>query len=120
MINPEEELVKNIYINLRDPGAKLRQLDGIKSKPTMTLSEKTDCLQFRTQAAAFESSSTGNKPVTVKEAAGYKFKKTFRKPKEKFSGSEGNGHLCNRCDGRPHSRKLCVQDTGFEKEIKRV
>ena len=57
--NPEEELVKIKFISgLRDPEAKLRLLDGIKTKPTMSLSEMTENLQFRSQAMAFASSST--------------------------------------------------------------
>ena len=59
--NPEEELVQIKFISgLRDPEAKLRLLDGVKTKPTMSLSEMTESLQFRSQAMAFASSSTGN------------------------------------------------------------
>ena len=92
---------------LRDPEAKLRLLDGIKNKPTMSLSEMTENLQFRSQAMAFASSSTGNRPFVIKEEVGYNFKKTFRKPSEKFTGNKGNGDLCNRCGGKPHSSKPC-------------
>ena len=57
--NPEEVLVKLKFISgLRDPEAKLRLLDGIKTKPTMSLSEMTERLQFRSQAMTFARSST--------------------------------------------------------------
>ena len=92
---------------LRDPEAKLRLLDGIKTKPTMSLSEMTESLQFRSQAMAFASSSKGNRPFVIKEEVGYNFKNTFRKPSEKFTGNKGNGNLCNRCGGKPHSSKPC-------------
>ena len=76
--NPEEELVKIKFISgLRDPEAKLRLLDGIKAKPAMSVTEMTESLQFRSQAMAFASSSSGNKPFTVKEEVGFNFKKTF-------------------------------------------
>ena len=39
---------------------------------------------------------------------GYNFKKTFRKPSEKFTGIKGNGNLCNRYGGKPHSSKPCL------------
>ena len=38
---------------------------------------------------------------------GSNFKKTFRKPIEKFTGNKGDGNLCNRCGGKPHSSKPC-------------
>ena len=64
--NPEEELVKIKFISgLRDPEAKLRLLDGIKAKPTMSIPEMNKSLQFRSQENAFASSSSGNKPFTV-------------------------------------------------------
>ena len=53
----------------------------------------------------FASSSTGNRPCVIKEEVGYNFKKTFRKPSEKFTGNKGNGNLCNRCGGKPQSSK---------------
>ena len=96
-----------IISGLRDPEAKLRLLDGIKTKPTMSLSEMTESLQFRSKAMAFASSSTGIRPFVIKEEVGYNFKKTFRKPSEKFTGNKGNGNLCNRCGGKPHSSKPC-------------
>ena len=106
--NPEEELVKIKFISdLRDPEAKLRLLDGIKTKPTMSLSEMTERLQFRSQAMAFANSSTSNRPFVIKEEGGYNFKKTFQKLSEKFTGNKGNGNLCNRCEGKPHSSKPC-------------
>ena len=61
----------------------------------MTLSEMTENLQSRSQAKAFESPSTGVKPVKVKEEEGRNFKKSFRKPSEKLTGSKANGNLCN-------------------------
>ena len=106
--NPEEELVKIKYFSgLRDPEAKLRLLDGIKTKPTMSLSEMTESLQFRSQAMALASSSTGNRPFVLEEEVRYNFKKTFRKPSEKFTGDKGNSNLCNRCGVKPHSSKPC-------------
>ena len=46
--NPEEELVKIKFISgLRDPEAKLSLLDGIKAKPTTSITEMTENLQFR-------------------------------------------------------------------------
>ena len=93
--------------SFRDPEAKLRLLDGIKTKPTMSLSEMSESLQFRSQAMVFASSSTGNRPFVIKEEVGYNFKKTFRKPSEKFTGKKGNVNLCNRCGGKPHSSKPC-------------
>ena len=43
--NPEEELVKIKFISgLRDPEAKLGLLDGIKTKPTMSLAEMSESL----------------------------------------------------------------------------
>ena len=106
--SPEEELVKKKFISgLRDPEAKLGLLDGIKTKPTMSLSEMTESFQFRSQAMAFASSSTGNRPFVKKEEVGYNFKKTFRKPSEKFTGIKGNGNMRNRCGGKPHSSKPC-------------
>ena len=106
--NREEELVKIKFISgLRDPEAKLRLLDGIKTKPTMSLSRMTESLQFRSQAMGFASSSTGNRPFVIKEEVVYNFKKNFRKPSEKFTGNKGNGNLCNRCGGKPHSSKPC-------------
>ena len=85
----------------------MRLLDGIKTKPTMSLSEMTESLQFRSQAMAFASSSTGNRPFVINEEVGYNFKKTSRKPNEKFLGNKGNSYLCNRCGGKPHSSKPC-------------
>ena len=106
--NPEYELVKTKFISgMRDPEAKLKLLDGIKTKPTMSLSEMTESLQFRSQAMAFASSSTGNRPFVIKEEVGYNLKKTYRKPSEKFPGNKGNGNLCNRCGGKRHSSKPC-------------
>ena len=71
----------------------------------MSLSETAESLQFRSHAMAFASSSTGNKPFVLKEEVGYNFKKTFRKPTEKFIGNKGNGNLCNRFGGKPHISK---------------
>ena len=56
---------------------------------------------------AFASSSTGNRPFVIKEKVRYNFKKSFRKPSEKFTGKIGNGILCYRYGGKPHSSKPC-------------
>ena len=78
---PEKKLVKIKFISgLRDPEAKLRLLDGIKAKPTMSITEMTKNLTFGSQEMAFASSSSGKKPFTVKEEVGFNFKKTFLKP----------------------------------------
>ena len=117
--NPQEELVKITFLSgLRDSGAKLRLLDGIKAKPTMIRSEVTESLQFRREATLFACSSTGNKPDMVKEEVGYNFKKTLRKQSYKFTGSKGNGYLCNRCGGKPHSSKPCptLNKKGYTRE----
>ena len=83
--NPEEEKVKIKFISgLRDPEAKRRLLDGIKEKSAMSVTAMTESLQFRSQAMTFASSSSGNKPFTVKEQVGYNFKKTSRKPNKKL------------------------------------
>ena len=105
--NPEEELVKIKFISgLRDPEAKLRLLDGIKSKPAMPVIEMTESLQLRSQAMAFASSSSGNKPLNVKEEVVFNFKKTFRKPNEKITADKSN-KMCTRCGGKPHSSRPC-------------
>ena len=105
--NPEEELVKIKFISgLRDSEAKLRLLDGIKAKPAMSVTEMTESLQFRSQAMAFASSSSGNKPFNVKEEVGFNFKKTFRKPNEKITANKNN-NMCTRCGGKPHSSRTC-------------
>ena len=101
-------MVKIKFISgFRDPEAKLRLLDGIKTKPTTSLSEMTESLQCRSQSMAFPSSSTGNRPFVKKEEVGYNFKKTFRKPSEKFNGNKSNGNLCNGCGDKPHNSKPC-------------
>ena len=72
--NPKEELVKIKFISgLRDPEAKLRLLDGINAKPAMSVTEMTESLQFRSQAMALASSSSGNKPFNVKMEVGFNF-----------------------------------------------
>ena len=81
---------------MRDPEAKLRQLDGIKANPTMSITEKTESVQFRSQAMAFASSSSGNKPFTVKEEIWFNFKKTFRNPNEKCTANKSK-NMCTRC-----------------------
>ena len=117
--NPEEELVKIKFISgLRDPEAKLRLPNGIKAKPAMSVTEVTESLQFRSHAMAFASSSSGNKPFTVKEEVGFNFKKTFRKPSEKFTANKSN--MCSRCGGKPHSTKPCfstINRITFAKKI---
>ena len=83
--NPEEDLVKIKFISgLRDPEAKLRLLDGIKAKPAMSVTEMTESLQFRSQAMAFASSSSSNKPFYVKEETGLNFKKPFENKMRKL------------------------------------
>ena len=105
--NFEEELVKIKFISgLRDPEAKLRLLDGIKAKTAMSATEMTESLQFRNQAMAFASSSSGNKHFTVKEEVGFNFKKTFRKPNEKITANKCN-NMCTRCGGKPYSSRPC-------------
>ena len=66
----------------------------------------TESLQFRSQAVAFASSSSGNKPFTVKEEVGFKFKKTFQKPNEKIAANKSN-NMCTGCGGKPHSSRPC-------------
>ena len=89
--NPEEELVKIKFISdLREPEAKPRLIDGINAKPAMSVTEMTESLQFRSQAMAFASSSLGNKSFSVKEEVEYNFRKTFRKPSEKFMANRSN------------------------------
>ena len=73
----------------------------------MSLSRMTENTQFRSQARASATFSTGNRPFVVKEEVGYNFKKTFRKPTEKFTVNKGIGYLCNRCRGKPHNSKPC-------------
>ena len=90
---------RKLISGLRDPEAKLRPVDGIKTKPTMTLSEMTESLQFRSQAMAFASSSTEYMLVTKKKKVGYNFKKSSKE----FTVNKSNGYLCYRCGGRPHS-----------------
>ena len=107
MTNPEEELVKLKFISsLRVLEINLRLLDGIKAKPTLTRSKRTES-KVQQSSNGFSGSSTGNKPVIVKEEMRYHFKKTFKKLTEKFTGEKGNGHLCNRCGGKPHNSKPC-------------
>ena len=72
----------------------------------MSVTEMTESLQFRSQAMAFASSSSGNKPFTVKEEVGFNFKKTFRKPNEKITANR-NSNMCTRCGGKPHSSRPC-------------
>ena len=69
----------------------------------MSVTEMTESLHFRSRAMAFASSSSGNKPLTVKEE-GFIFKKTFRKPNEKFTAKS---NICTRCGGKPHSNRSC-------------
>ena len=91
---------------MSDPEAKLRLLDGMKAKPAMAITEMTESVQFRSQAMAFASSSSGNKPITVKEEVGFKLKKTFRKPNEKITANKSN-NMCTRCGGKPQSSRPC-------------
>ena len=96
-----EEIVRIKFISgLKDPEARLGLLDGIKTKPTMTFSELTNILHFRSQALVFTSSSTGNKTSYSEEVSGKQF--------QKFNGSKGSGHMCNKCGGKLHSSKPCL------------
>ena len=70
----------------------------------MSVTEVTESLQFRSHAMAFASSS-GNKPFTVKEEVGFNFKKTFRKPSERFTANKSN--ICSRCGGNLNSSRPC-------------
>ena len=74
--NPEEELVKRKYISgFRDSEVKLRRLlDCIVAKPTMYITEMTECLKSKSQKMAFASSSSGNRPFTVKKEVAFNFK----------------------------------------------
>ena len=52
--NPEKEVVKIKFISdLRYPEAKFRLLDGIKAKPTMSITEMTKSLQFKKSSNGF-------------------------------------------------------------------
>ena len=107
MANPEEKLVKIKFISdLRDPEAKLRLLDDIKAKSTMSITEMTESVQFRNMPMVFASSSSGNKPFTVKEEVGFNFKRTFRKPNGKLTAKKSN-NMCTSCGGKPNSRRPC-------------
>ena len=65
--SPEDELLKmKCVLGLRDPEAKFKLLDGVKAKPTMSITEMSQSLQLRCQAMAFASSSSVNKFFTVK------------------------------------------------------
>ena len=98
-------MVKIKFIpGLRDPEAELP--DGIKAKPAMSVTEGTESLQFRSQAMASASSSSGNKFFTVKKEIGFDFKKTFRKTNEKFTSNKSR-NMCTRCRGKPHSSRPC-------------
>ena len=89
MAKSEEELVKIKFISgLRDPETKLRLLDGFKAKPSMSITELTESLQFGSQAMSFASSSPVNKPFTVKKEVRFNFEKTFRKPNDKFTANK--------------------------------
>ena len=78
--NPAEQLTKLWFISgLWDLEAKLRLLDGIKAKPAILVTEMTESLPFRSQAMAFASSSSCNKPFTVNEE---KMSPTSKRPFE--------------------------------------
>ena len=100
-------MVKVKFVSgLRDPEAKLRLLDGINAKPALSVTEMTENLQFRSQAMAFASSSSGNKPFTVKEEVGLNFNKTFQKPSDKITAKKSS-NMCTRCGGKLHSSRPC-------------
>ena len=65
------------FSGLREPEAKLILLGGTKTKPTMTIPEMTEKLQFRNQAMVFASFSIGNK-------CAIKLQKELQKTKWKF------------------------------------
>ena len=69
---------------MRDPEEKLKLLDRIKAKPAKSVTEMTNSLQFKSQAMAFASSSSGNKPFTVKEDV--QLQKDLPKTKRKNCG----------------------------------
>ena len=105
--NPAEELVIRKFISgLREPEAKLRLLHGMKAKPARSVTEMTEILQFRSKATAFASSPSVKKLFTVKQEVGFNFKKTFRKPNEKFTANK-RINMCNRRGGKPYSSKPC-------------
>ena len=98
-------MIKIKFISgLEDPEAKLRLLN--EAKPTMSITQMTENLYLRSQAMAFASSSSDNMPFTVKEEVGFKFKKAFRKPNEKFTANKSN-NMRVRCGGKPHSSRPC-------------
>ena len=66
----------------------------------------TASLQLRSQSIAFASSSLSNRPFTVKEEVGFNFKKTTRKPNEKFTANKKN-NMCARCGGEPYYSRRC-------------
>ena len=72
----------------------------------MSVTEMTESLQFRSQAMAFASSSSGNKPFNVEEEVEFNFQKTFRKPNEKITANKSN-NMCTRRGGKPHSSRHC-------------
>ena len=72
----------------------------------MSVTVMTEGLEFRSQAMAFASSSSGKKPFTVKEEVGFNFKKTIRKPNEKTTANKSS-NMCTRCGGKPHSSRPC-------------
>ena len=105
--NPEEKLVKIRFISdFRESESKFRLLRGFKAKPAMSVTEMTKSLQFRSEAMFFASSSSHNKPFTVKEEVGFNFKKTFQKPNEKFRAHQSK-NMCTRYGGMPHSSRPC-------------
>ena len=72
----------------------------------MSITEMTKSLQFRSQAMAFANCLSGYKRFTVQEEVMFNFKKTFRKPNEKFAANKSN-KMCTRCGGKPHSSRPC-------------
>ena len=60
--NPEEEIMKMKFISeLRDPEAKLGQLDVIKAKPAMSVTYMTENLKFTSKAMTVAISSSSYK-----------------------------------------------------------
>ena len=92
---------------LRDSEAKLRLLDGIKTKPTISLSEMTENLQFTNQAMTFASSSKSNRRFVIKEEVGT----TSKRPSENLVKSslviKAMVTCVIDCGGKPHSSNTC-------------
>ena len=58
------------------------------------------------KSMTFASSSSGNKPFTVKGEVRFNFKKTFRKPNENITASKSK-NMFTRYGGKPHCSRPC-------------